>query len=145
MSGSLASLFMVQYTHSDHYCLASKAAQMIKTQREATEIVAVAVRKIPARVFYTAMPQLISQIMHVHDETSLSVRNILSRVLARFPEQAMWPLGWLCHSKNSLRRKIGDKIFTDSAKHCSDKKRQRESMLLVAARPLLNHLHQCAS
>ena len=117
---------------------------MAKTQRDANEMVALALRKIPPRVFYTAMPQLISQIMHVNAETSMAVRNILSRVLVKYPEQAMWPLGWLCHSKNEQRKKIGEKIFKDSAKHCGEKKRTREQSLLVAAKTLLDFLHVCA-
>ena len=121
-----------------------KAAQMAKTQRDANELVGMAIRRIPPRVFYTAIPQLIAQIMHANEETALTVRNILSRVLARFPEQAMWPLAWLRLSKNSMRKKIGDKIFSDSAKHCSDKKKHHESNLLVAAKSLLDYLHQCA-
>jgi serine/threonine-protein kinase ATR len=117
---------------------------MKKTQSEANEVVAVAIRKIPPRVFYTAMPQLIAQIMHVNEDTALTVRNILTRVLARFPEQAMWPLAWLRHSNHIQRKKIGEKIFTDSAKHCGEKKKSHESKLLVAATSLLDYLHACA-
>lgn len=117
---------------------------MLQTQRDANELVAVAIRKIPPRVFYTAIPQLIAQIMHVNGDTAYTVRNILTRVLARFPEQAMWPLAWLRKSKNSQRKKIGEKIFADAAKYCSDRKRQHESQLLVAAKTLLDYLHACA-
>ena len=101
-------------------------------------------RKIPTQAFYTAMPQLIAQIMHVNGDSASVVQFILKKVLFKFPEQAMWPLAWLCHSKNSRRKQIGVGIFKEAQKIVA-KKNKGLGNLLLASKSLINHLQQVAT
>ena len=64
--------------------------------------------KIPEHVFYTALPQLISSVVHENEETSKNVALILRNVLARYPGQAMWSCGWLRNSKNNTKKNAGE-------------------------------------
>ena len=63
---------------------------------------------ISPHLFYTALPQLISSVVHINEETSKNVALILRNVLARYPGQAMWSCGWLRFSKNDQKKKAGD-------------------------------------
>jgi hypothetical protein len=101
-------------------------------------------KKIPTQAFYTAMPQLIAQIMHINADSASVVQYILKKVLFRFPEQAMWPLAWLCHSKNSKRKQIGVGIFKEAQKIIA-KKNKALGNLLMASKNLINHLQSIAT
>lgn len=64
--------------------------------------------QIAPHLFYTALPQLISSVVHTNGETSKNVALILRNVLARYPGQAMWSCGWLRQSKNEKKKNAGD-------------------------------------
>lgn len=64
--------------------------------------------KIPEHLFYTALPQLLSRVMHNNVETSKNVALILRTVLAKYPRQSMWSCGWLRFSKSDEKKKAGD-------------------------------------
>ena len=85
---------------------------------------------IESIAFYTAMPQLIAQILH-HDYlgTAIVVQGILQRVLKKLPEQAMWPLAWLLSSEDKERADIGANIFEGARENllCSKRKQSQKS------------------
>ena len=64
--------------------------------------------KIPEYLFYTALPQLISRVLHQNGETSKNVALIIRNVLAKYPRQSMWSCGWLRFSKSKEKKKAGD-------------------------------------
>ncbi len=67
--------------------------------------------KIPEHLFYTALPQLISRVVHQNGETSNTVALIIRNVLAKYPRQSLWSCGWLRFSKSKEKKKAGDEIF----------------------------------
>ncbi len=72
---------------------------------------------IPEHVLYTALPQLISRVVHTNDDTSKNVRLMIRNVLAKYPRQAMRSCGWLCFSKSEDKKKAGDvSIFLANVK-----------------------------
>lgn len=101
-------------------------------------------KKIPAQAFYTAMPQLISRVIHDDQETALVVRGILKRVLIKFPAEAMWALGWLRHSKQVGRREVGEAIFSEAISALSKHKTERYGKILVDSKSLFNYLQDIA-
>jgi len=98
---------------------------------------------IPAEAFYTAIPQLISSVVHKNPETAKVVRGILARVLERFPAQAMWPLAWLRQSQHKERCKAGESIFRDAERILAQAKSSRY-LLLVASKALFIFLQDLA-
>ena len=40
--------------------------------------------------FFSAFPQLVSRICHAHTEVSQLLQELLARLLAQFPQRAMW-------------------------------------------------------
>ena len=64
--------------------------------------------EIPEHLFYTALPQLLSRVVHKNVETSKNVARILRTVLAKYPLQSMWSCGWLRFSKSEEKKKAGD-------------------------------------
>lgn len=98
---------------------------------------------IPAVAFYTAMPQLISRVIHDDEETAMVVKSILQRVLIKFPQQAMWTLAWLKGSRNPERSRIGEEIFK-GAQSVLAKNHKAMSNLLAASHSLFRYLRELA-
>lgn len=112
-------------------------------KNEANACMASNLKVIPAAAFYTAMPQLISRVIHTDKETSLVVQNILKRVLVKFPQQAMWPLAWLKGSKKPERLQIGENIFKEAQK-TFDKGNKSMQKLLAETSSLFKFLKDLA-
>lgn len=112
-------------------------------QQEVNSCLASHLKRIPATSFYTALPQLISRIIHDDKNTALVVQEILKRVLTKFPAQAMWPLAWLKGSRNAARAKIGDLIFRGAADSYGEGHRMQS--LLRASTSLFTFLQSLAT
>ena len=102
------------------------------------------IRNIPANAFYTALPQLISRVTHRNSDTAVVVETILTRVLTKFPSQAMWTLSWLRNSMTTGRSKIGERIFKSSQESLSKRKDKRHQVLLMASKSLIKFLIELA-
>jgi len=114
------------------------------TQSQAVQEMRACANEISAAALYTAIPQLVAQILHVEKETSSLVQGILTKVLKRIPHVAMWPLAWLLHSKNVKRQNLGKRIFLGAQKYFSDQKShssQKWGTIIKAAESLIAHLH----
>jgi hypothetical protein len=113
---------------------------MSTMQREINEIMSNATRTIEAKSFYTAMPQLISRVNLRNSETALVVHGILSRVLMKFPGQALWALTWLRYSANKDRARIGDYIFKNAQDGLIKRKQLNRQNMLLASKKLVKFL-----
>lgn len=89
-------------------CSPSDVEGVYESQEQVNKMIESFASKIPEHVFYTALPQLISSVVHENEETSKNVALILRNVLARYPGQAMWSCGWLRFSKNEMKKKAGE-------------------------------------
>lgn len=116
---------------------------LAERQDEANQFMAKQVKHISSQIFYTAMPQLISRVIHDDLGTALVVRGILRRVLTKFVQQAMWPLAWLMHSRLAERRKIGTSLFKDAEKALLNHNK-KNCQLLVASKGLFSFLQELA-
>ena len=85
-------------------------------QDEANQLFQEAASRIPSSMFYTATPQLISRLCHPNSHTALAVQTLLTRVLSKFPGQAMWALAWVRNSLDKTRSSIGNEIFKSAQK-----------------------------
>lgn len=101
-------------------------------------------KAIPAAAYYTAMPQLISRVIHNNEDTAKVVKRILERVLTKFPHQAMWHLAWLKGSKNRERKAIGADIFTNAQKALIKNRQIQVSNLLKSSESLFKFLRELA-
>lgn len=97
---------------------------------------------IPALAFYSALPQLVSRATDANSDLRFIVQGILSRVLSKFPGQAMWHLAWLLFSKDKQRREIGKDIFKKAENQITKGKSLLK--LLVASKGLFKYLHELA-
>ena len=113
-----------------------KSQKLLDSQFEANKIVHSFFKNIPAVSFYTAMPQLISNLWHMDSNTSGLVANILKRVLTKFPSQAMWSLGYLRHSMYKNRRDIGEKIFQGAEGNLRRNEQMKMHDILVESKSL---------
>ena len=114
-------------------------------QNEANTFMANNIKSIPPASFYTAMPQLISRVIHDDKETALVVQGILRRVLAKFPQQAMWPLAWLKGSRNADRMRIGEHIFKEAQKSLVKQNQKTSHKMLEASSSLFRYLQELAT
>lgn len=124
-------------------CLFFLSLELSEAQAWANRFMAEKFLDIPAEAFYTAIPQLISSVVHKNPETAKVVRGILARVLERFPAQAMWPLAWLRQSQHKERCKAGESIFRDAERILAQAKSSRY-LLLVASKALFKFLQDLA-
>lgn len=105
---------------------------LIESQNSANVLMADHIKAIPAAAYYTAIPQLVSRVIHENADTSKIVKRILERVLVKFPAQTMWHLAWLKGSKNNERSAIGAEIFK-GAQRVLIKNRQKDAANLLGA------------
>lgn len=127
-----------------HESLRQLSSQLKIRQNELTKYLASAHHEIQAQAFYSALPQLISRIMDSNGDLKDVIRSILSRVLGKFPEQAMWPLAWLRQSKDGRRSEMGELIFKEAENHLATQKAQGHFKLLVASKGLHTFLQELA-
>jgi len=71
---------------------------------------------IPAHMFYTALPQLVSSVLHPDAESRRNVSLILRTVLVNYPAHSLWSIGWLRQSKSEDKSKAGSDIFRGATK-----------------------------
>jgi hypothetical protein len=127
---SRKSPFLIHLTQPHFY-----ASELLnKNKNDANKCMANNLKVIPASAFYTAMPQLVSRVIHVDKDTAYVVQGILKRVLVKFPQQAMWPLAWLKGSKKPERLQIGEEIFKEAQKNLSKNHKNMEKLLQEASR-----------
>ena len=69
------------------------------------------VERIPAYVFYTALPQIISRITHPHPDVWKHISTILIRIVAMHPSQALWSLFAVVKASDRLRVERGNEIL----------------------------------
>jgi serine/threonine-protein kinase ATR len=101
-------------------------------------------KAIPAAAYYTAMPQLISRVIHNNEDTAKVVKRILERVLTKFPPQAMWHLAWLKGSKNAGRAEIGADIFKGAQRVLIKNRQTHVANLLKSSDSLFKFLQDLA-
>ncbi|KAK3050228.1 serine/threonine-protein kinase M1 [Extremus antarcticus] len=70
----------------------SVAEQRMKASLQATRQLQKYFDRVPPFVFYSAMPQMISRITHSNPEVWRQLCNILTRLVASHPSQALWSL-----------------------------------------------------
>ncbi|KAI1003089.1 Protein kinase [Podosphaera aphanis] len=63
--------------------------------------------KLPAYIFYTALPQIVARIAHPNQEVFNYLAKIIYRVVEAHPQQAMWILLAVCQSKQQDRKARG--------------------------------------
>lgn len=97
------------------------------------ELIVTLSSKIPDHLFYTALPQLISRVIHQNVDTSKIVALIIRNVLAKYPHQSMWSCGWLRFSKSEEKKKIGEEIFQAAQKLLKRNQRDKSNQNLLNA------------
>jgi serine/threonine-protein kinase ATR len=70
------------------------------------------VNRLPAYIFYTALPQIIARITHSNGEVFKFLHTIILRVVTKFPQHALWSLLAVCTSVQQDRKSRGIQILT---------------------------------
>ncbi|POS87854.1 hypothetical protein EPUL_000219 [Erysiphe pulchra] len=63
--------------------------------------------RLPAYIFYTALPQIVARIAHPNQEVFNYLAKIIYRVVDAYPQQSMWTLLAVCQSKQQDRKARG--------------------------------------
>ncbi|KAI0019098.1 phosphatidyl inositol 3-kinase-like protein [Xylariomycetidae sp. FL0641] len=73
------------------------------------------IHRLPAYIFYTALPQLVARIAHPNQQVFMLLRDIIVRVVEAHPRQALWSLFAVMTSKKatSERRARGQQILLE--------------------------------
>ncbi|KAK5718407.1 serine/threonine-protein kinase M1 [Elasticomyces elasticus] len=67
--------------------------------------------RIPAYVFYTALPQMLSRISHPHKDVWRQLSNCLTRIITSHPSQAMWYILPVLKATDRTRVERGTEIL----------------------------------
>lgn len=68
--------------------------------------------KMPAYMFYTALPQIVSRLGHPNQEVFKWLQQILLKVVLAHPQQALWSLLAVCTSTQQDRRSRGGSVLS---------------------------------
>lgn len=68
--------------------------------------------KLPAWMFYTAFPQIMSRIVHPNDTVYQHLQNIIVKVVSTHSRQALWSLTAVCKSTSRDRSSRGARIIS---------------------------------
>ncbi|KAI0475823.1 phosphatidyl inositol 3-kinase-like protein [Xylariaceae sp. FL0804] len=104
------------------------------------------VAKLPAYIFYTALPQLVARIAHPNNEAAMLLQEIIVRVVEAHPRQALWSLFAIMTptQASSERRARGQQILMklkdQGSKSRAQKGTQSLSELIRAGEKLANQL-----
>jgi serine/threonine-protein kinase ATR len=70
------------------------------------------IAKLPAYMFYTALPQIVSRITHPNQEVFKLLQTIIYKVVVAHPQQALWSLLAVCTSNQQERRTRGGGVLS---------------------------------
>ena len=65
------------------------------------------ISKMPAYMFYTALPQIVARIAHPNLEVYKFLQNIIFKVVSAYPQHALWTLLAVCTSNQVDRKQRG--------------------------------------
>ncbi|KAK6118684.1 hypothetical protein DH2020_047597 [Rehmannia glutinosa] len=91
-------------------------------------------KDLPTYQWLTVLPQLVSRICHQNEETVRLVKHIITSVLQKYPQQALWTMAAVTKSTVSSRREAAAEII-QAAKSC-----QGGSNMFVQFATLVDHL-----
>ncbi|KZV39346.1 serine/threonine-protein kinase ATR [Dorcoceras hygrometricum] len=77
-------------------------------------------KDLPTYQWLTALPQLVSRICHQNEETVRLVKHIITSVLRRYPQQALWTIAAVTKSTVSSRREAAAEIIQAARKGSSE-------------------------
>ena len=69
------------------------------------------IEKIPAYMWYTVFPQILSRICHSHPTVHQNLENIIIKVISTYPQQALWSLMAVLKSTQKERSARGLRII----------------------------------
>ncbi|KAH8660790.1 protein kinase-like protein rad3 [Tricladium varicosporioides] len=85
------------------------------------------INKMPAYMFYTALPQIVARIAHPNLDVFKMLSQIIHKVVLAHPQQALWSLLAVCSSNQQDRKTRGGQIL-QSLRSLSNKKATTESL-----------------
>jgi serine/threonine-protein kinase ATR len=68
--------------------------------------------KMPAYIFYTALPQIVSRITHPNKEVNTYLQTIIYKVVSSHPQQSLWSLLAISTSTQKDRRMKGAEVLS---------------------------------
>ncbi|PQQ14473.1 serine/threonine-protein kinase ATR isoform X1 [Prunus yedoensis var. nudiflora] len=95
-------------------------------------------KDLPTYQWLTVLPQLVSRICHQNDEVVRLVKNIITSVLRKYPQQALWIMAAVSKSTVPSRREAAAEILHAARKEFSQG--NTGSNLFVQFASLIDHL-----
>ena len=95
-------------------CIAQAAANPLleKINKVMTDLV----RELAPHIWYTALPQLVSRLMHPTPEIWELTKQILVRIITAFPSQALWYIMGVALSKVAFRRERAQEVLKETVR-----------------------------
>ncbi|KAJ2934534.1 hypothetical protein H1R20_g2555, partial [Candolleomyces eurysporus] len=102
------------------------------------EIVAIAIREIPAYKWFTAFPQIASRVGHNVDKVYRLLAQLIVTIMQEYPQQALWLFASVARSTKPERATRGRAILDQL--RCSPSSNRKLSALIVDSVAMTNEL-----
>ena len=83
------------------------------------KVMAELVRELAPHIWYTALPQLVSRLMHPTPEIWALTRQILVQIITAFPSQALWNIMGVALSKLAFRKERAEEVLKETVRQTS--------------------------
>eukprot|EP01018_Ginkgo_biloba_P009013 Gb_37326 [translate_table: standard] len=121
-----------------HQEISSSNVSMKSTHGRVMSVMRGCLKDLPTYQWLTALPQLVSRICHQNEEVVRLVKHLITIVVQRFPQQALWTMAAVSKSTVAARREVAAEII-QAAKNSSQQENGRNNLFNQFA-SLIDHL-----
>lgn len=100
--------------------------------------------RIPPRIWFNAIQQIVSNILHRNKETVNLLIRMIVNVLVAYPKQGVWHIANLIHSSSADRKLFAKKILQDVQRELSSSNSPEDAQMFADCPKLFHRLIQLA-
>ena len=101
--------------------------------------------EVSSNIWYMAMSQIVSRVLHRNEHTVKILITILQKILISYPKEGIWHLACLMFSFNTDRKKIAKKLLQDTYKIFNTQKQINNATMLIDSQKIYTKLIDLAS
>ena len=141
---SLPKLLTLWFSFTEQPEGGNNGSKLKETCAGINETLKEATKKVPARIWFVCISQLVSRAGHPNKKTLSIITAILIKLLTEYPKQGIWHIAGMIHSKDPARQATGRYIVQQALRSLITKgvRHQEDSKMLEQAELLFSNLIQ---
>ena len=117
---ALPRLLTLWYDFGSEALVAQDGSRERAVEPQIMEIMRESSRSVPIHCWMTALPQLISRLLHRHADVSQLTRHLITQATINYPQQSLWALAVVSKSAVSPRRVAANGIIANAKRAVVD-------------------------